>query len=207
MDRLQGGPYYELSFLIRNQVDKESLVENILSNLNQKTKFNILNPKEDLHRKIRFFVAGEEGGGKFFRSFDIDTLIEISGNRKSRLFICELSDELLKINFWFYGSQYDAIEWNQIGLKESDKPEFRKFFWQAKGILDPILGTIAYEEDCSELFESAHNWPNDCYKVENLSIKTIKERLHRNKNEFEFCWIKGSQFNLDEDIEIEIKIA
>jgi len=205
MIRLQGGPYYELSFLARNQEDKKGVVENILSKLIQKTQFKVINDKEALIERIKLFVDGEQHEGDVVRSLDIDTQIEISGERKSRLFIAELSDELLKINFWFYGSQYDAIEWDQIGLKEIDKPGFRKFFDDVKEVLNPMLGTIAYEEDCSALFDSDYTWPNNYFKIKNLSLEKINKRLHRNVNEFEYCWINGHIFDLEQNIEIKMQ--
>lgn len=207
MNRLQGGPFYELSFLIKNQVDKENLVKQILFNFSKKRNFIAHHAKEELTERLRLFVEGENEGNYLLRSFDIDTQIDISGSRKLRLFIAELSDELLKINFWFYGSPYDAKEWNQIGLKESDKPEFILFFKEAKEILEPILGTIAYEEDCTALFDSEYTYPNEYYKIKNLTLEKIKQRIYRTVNEFDYCWINGNALNLEQNIEFEIRTA
>lgn len=207
MNRLQGGPFYELSFLIKNQVDKESLVKQVFFDLSKKRNFKIHHTKEELAERVQLFVEGENEDNYPLRSLDIDAQIDISGSRKLRLFIAELSDELLKINFWFFGSLYDANEWNQIGLKESDKPEFRLFFEEAKEILEPILGTIAYEEDCSVLFDSEYTYPNKYYKIENLTLEKIKERIYRIVNEFEYCWINGNALNLEQDIDFEIRTA
>lgn len=73
--------------------------------------------------------------------------------------------------------------------------------------MNPILRTIAYEEDCEELFLTEILSPNSYFSIRNLSIEKIRERVHRNINEFEYCWINGQVFNQDQNIEIEIKTA
>lgn len=180
-------------------------MKEIISNVSRYPNFEIVTPTDELNDLIELYVKGDKADGKVYRSIDINTQIEISGNRKSRFFIQELSDELLKINFWFYGSQYDVEEWNQQGLNEIDKPEFRNFFKFIKEKINPILGTIAYEEDCSELFETVETSPSEFYKLANLQLDKIKERVYRNKNEFEYCWINATEFGEEENIEIEIK--
>ncbi len=207
MNWLQGGPYYELSFLIQNQEDKKNLIKEIMAKINQSSRFKIVFQSEELEELIELYVNGDKVDGKIYRSLNINTQIKISGNRKSRLFIQELSDELLKVNFWFYGSRYDAEEWNQIGLKDIDKPEFRDFFNFIKNNLNPILGTIAYEEDCEELFSTEEISPSQFYSTKNLSLENITERVNRNVNEYELCWVNGQIFGQNENLEIEIKTA
>ena len=77
----------------------------------------------------------------------------------------------------------------------------------ARTILNPILGTIAYEEDCEELFLTETLPPNRYFSIRNLSIENITKRVNRNVNEFEFCWINGQIFGKKQNIEIEIKTA
>jgi hypothetical protein len=205
MNWLQGGPYYQLSFLIRNQEDKEHLLNLILSKMSRKADFEIVIPIDKLKEKTKTFIKGYEDEGLIRRNIDINIKIGVSGIRKSRLFIEELSDELAKVNFWFFGSRYDADEWGQLGLKEENKPEFKNFFQFVREQLNPVLGTIAYEEDCSDLFDTEEKYPSEFYKTVNLQLDKIRERIHQNKNAFEYCWINANVFGNDENIEIEIK--
>lgn len=137
MNWLQGGPYYELSFLVRNKKNKESLLDEILESLTNRVNVKIVDSSNQLNEKVDSFVKGYEDEGIIRRSIDINSEIQIEGNRKSRIFIEELSEELMKLNFWFYGSEYDAEEWNQIGIKENQKPKFRELFLYASLIEQP----------------------------------------------------------------------
>ena len=205
MNWLQGGPYYEFSFLVRNKRNKESLLKEILESLTNRVNVKIVDSPNQLTEKVDSFVKGYEDEGILRRSIDINSVIQIEGNRKSRIFIEELSEELMKLNFWFYGSEYDAEEWNQIGIKENHKPKFRELFQLIKKELNPILGTIAYEEDCSELFDTGELIPNENYKLQNLNLQYIKQRVNLNPNEFEYCWISANQIGNKNEIEIKIK--
>ena len=202
MNWLEGGPYYELSFLIKNSEDKQSLLRTILSKLREESTFEIVNSEEELDIKIEEYVRREVDEEVIRRNIDIHSILQISGRRKSRLNISELSEELVKVNFWFYGSIYDVEEWNQKGIQQKDKEAFKEFFNSVKIILDPILGTIAYEEDCEELFLTKILSPDRYFSIKNLSIENIRERINKNVNEFEFCWINGQIFGKNQDIEI-----
>ena len=200
---LIGGPYYELSFLTRNQDDKKTLITEILSKLNNTRDFELIISKDELDEEINLFQAGRDIDGTTSNEFDITVQFNISGIRKTRLYIYEISTQLVIVNFWFFGSQHDEPLWDQIGLKEEDKPDFRNFFHQIVQLLKPILGTIGYEEDCLELFDTDATHPNEFFKIENLELPKIKERVNRNKNEFEYCWINGVDFGKAQSIEIE----
>lgn len=207
MNWLQGGPYYELSFLINNSEDKESLLRTILSFLKKESTFYVINSNEELENKIGEYVRGYIDEDVIQRNLDINSILQISGLRKSRLNISELSEELVKVNFWFYGSIYNVKEWNQKGLQKNDKPVFKEFFKSMRKLLNPLLGTIAYEKDCQDLFLTEELSPNKIYSIRNLSIKNIIEIVNRNVNDFELCWVNGEIFGQKESFEIEIKTA
>ncbi len=204
MDWLKGGPYYELSFLMRNKIDKDRLIKELLANLVDDLGVKIIRTSQELKEEINTFVEGEQEDDKLRRKIDVNTQIEISGSRKSRLYIAELSHDLLIVNFWFFGSEHDSKEWDQQGIRKEDKQKFKDFFKMTQEIVTPILGTIAYEEDCSALFETAADYPNEFYKLENLKIEKIRERVTRSTGDFEYCWIRGDEFGEVEDVEIEM---
>ncbi len=203
MNWLQGGPYYELSFLVRTKVDKEGLLKEILEQMTRRKKFKIMESSNRLIEKVKSFAEGYEDEGTVQRSIDLNTEIEIEGIRKSRLFITELSTELMKVDLCFYGSEYDAKDWNQIGIKEYHKPEFRKLFQNIRRELNPILGTIAYEEDCSALFDTQELIPSEHYQLQNLNLDSIYRIVNLKPREFEYCWIGEGQIGNKSEIEIE----
>lgn len=203
MNWLQGGPYYELSFLIKNSENKVELLKSILSRLKVSTSFEAQDACSEIENKINEYRVGEEDGGIVHRNIEIEAIIQIAGARKSRLNILELSKELVKLNFWFYGSIYADEEWDQKSLRVEDKPAFRSFFNLVQNTLDPILGTIAFEEDCEELFLTDVLSPNKFYTIKNLKLGKIQKRLSQKNNEYEYFWAAIDTFDNKEDIEIE----
>lgn len=205
MNWLQGGPYYELSFLKSNSEDKAKLLHTILEQLGRIPNLKIESSTNEIENGISEYSKGEQEGKLVFRSLEIKVKVECSGQRKLRLNISELSKELVKVNFWFYGSIYDANEWNQKGIRENDKPGFRQLFNQIQVNLKPILGTIAYEEDCEELFVTELLAPNEYFSIKNLNLEKIKERLEKNTKEYEYFWVAKGKIGNKEELEIEIK--
>lgn len=206
MTWLKGGPYYELSFLLRNTEPKSKLAKNVMELLHQLNfDFKIISNLVEVEKKVDLFEIGEKNDDIIYRSFEINVEFDISGKRKSRLFIEELSDELSKLSFCFFGALQDAPEWDQIGIKNVDKVAFRRLFECIVKNINPILGTIAYDEDCSALFELEETFPNKKYSLKELSIEKIYKKINNTINEFEFCWINGKEFDESSDIEFEIQ--
>ncbi len=199
MTWLQGGPYYELSFLIQNSVDKAQLINNLMILVNGIELVQIITSEDEIERKKDEFINGYVYDGIIYRVLDLNTKVDVAGMRKSRLHVQELSKELVQLNFWFYGSEFDAEEWNQKGLKEGDKPEFRLLFNSLKKKIKPILGTIAYEEDCSGLFNTNNSSPHSDYSLAKLKLNEIKERVE--SYSFEHCWINSKQIGNEKQIE------
>ena len=202
MNWLKGGPFYELSFLLKNQEDKHILLNDLLESLRKRTDIRLVESSAVLNEKMKLFSSGYEDDGIVRRNFVANAEIKINGKRKSRIYIEELSDELIKLNFWFYGGDADAKEWDQIGIKKSHKAGFKEFFHFIKTDLNPILGTIAYDEDCTELFKTKIPIPNEYYRLKNLELQEIKTRLKIVPNEFEYCWISSNQLDNEDEIEL-----
>lgn len=208
MTWLKGGPYYELSILIRNIVPKVRLLTHILKELNHLDfPYKIIDSETEVAKKVDLYEIGERDDNLIRREFDIDAEFEISGKRKARIFIAELSNDLIKANFLFFGGEQDEGEWNQIGIKNEDKSEFRRFFDSIIKKFNPILGTIGYEVDCIELFELNETYPNVKYTINELSIDKIQRRINKSNYEFEYCWVNGNEFNENSNFEFELNSA
>ena len=196
-----------MSFLLRNQQHKERLARKILAALQENPAFEVITPAEELNAKIQRFAEGEKEEDKLLRTLDLNTQVEIAGSRRSRLVIAELSDELLQLSFLFFGSPHAAEEWGQLGLKAKDKPAFRAFFQNTIGLLSPVLGTMAYEEDCTELFDTDEPYPSEAYNIKNLSTEKIMARVRGDSHDFEYCWMNACEFNATDNIEVEINLG
>jgi len=82
------------------------------------------------------------------------------------------------LNFCFFGSEYDAKEWGQKGIKNTDLPEFSKFLSALFNIFEFEIGAIAYENDCTLLFfEHSVIWPNEFFTIKNIDIQKILKNI------------------------------
>jgi len=207
MTWLQGGPYYELSILVRTPERKGVFLNDLLDNLaHSDWSFQLNEGDEKIRELIRIFEKGESDNGVDLHFFDLDTSLEIAGFRKSRLFVAVLSSKLMMINFWFFGGYWDVPEWNQPGIKQEDKPAFKRFFEYIFEVLKPVIGTMAYEEDCTDFFETQAPYPDEIYAIEHLSLQNIKKRINQTRNTFEYCLVNAQYFQLDADLALEGEI-
>jgi hypothetical protein len=206
MSHLTGGPFYEISFLIKNQLDPNVLLE-LLLKLTVKGRIRNAEEKGSISDKIKLFTIGWDYGDgldKIVRTFETDVFIDVAGTRKSRLFVKELSQEYIVINFWFLGTKATSFDNEDDGIHNREKHEFRVLFYELLENIDtelvPVLGTIAYEVDCEDLFDSPEGYPSDFFTEKNLSVTTIKKALINGVNDYELCWLNPKFF---ESIESE----
>ena len=199
---LPGGPYYELSLLLDNATEKRVFFENIFTLFGQeKFRFRLQYPRE-LEARIIEYAAGSADEDNLIRTLDLPALVEIAGRRKCRLFIAELSEELVKMNLWFYGGEFDYAEL-QPGIRTADKPHFERFLHDLIAALNPILATIGYEEDCEVLFGLSEGFPSQGYTFEKLNLEKITN-LAKGNSALEYCWINAARFDAPEAIELRL---
>lgn len=178
---LQGGPFLEVSFIIKNNTDRNKFIKeffNKLKNIPQK----FLIKADKLDDEINKFSIGypyDENEINTYRihSIEIPLLINVSGERRSKLYFEEISKNTIQINFCFFGDEDDAPEWNQKGIKDKDMPEFTKFLLALYEVFEFPIGAISVENDCVCLFfiDKKQNvtWPNEIYKINNINLSKI----------------------------------
>lgn len=88
--------------------------------------------------------------------------------RKAILQIEVVSSNAIMVNFWFYGSTFDVIEWDQIGIREEDIPAFTNFLIELYCVYEFKIGGIAIEEDILDLFRCDKSYTDECYRYENM---------------------------------------
>ncbi len=84
---------------------------------------------------------------------------------KSRLYVEEIAPHTLQFDFTFFGSAWDAPEWNQRGITPGDEPKFLNIFEELYRVYGFPLGTIGYEVDCLSLFPEYQTWPSDIFQI------------------------------------------
>jgi hypothetical protein len=180
MTWLQGGPFLEISFLLTLELDRQSFVDSIL------TKLKSVNPTvelattvNDLKEKISEFDIGyayddKDPNSKFIHQAQIPVYVDTDGKRKSILSLRQISDKLVAVDFWFFGSEWDAPEWNQVGITERHLPIFKDFLNSLFDTFDFIVGTMAYENSVTDLFATGDTWPNDKYSLDNINKQSFQ---------------------------------
>lgn len=195
MTWIKGGPLYEISFLLPNSGNKKERLGFIFNTMN---KFEFMiefqNTTYDLVMRQREFIEFHKTPKGELNVIDFDFQLYLKERRKGRLIIEELSDELLKLNFIFYGSELDADEWGLKGLNLEIKNELELFFEDSFSKYQPIIGTIGYENDVLEFINTDKTYPDNSYNKENINIKQIRREFSGSK-EFDKVYINTEFLN------------
>ena len=64
------------------------------------------------------------------------------------------------VNFWFFGSIFDALEWEQVGIKNEEIIDFTNFLIELYSVYDFIIGGFAIEGDVLELLKEPYHFIN-----------------------------------------------
>lgn len=182
-DWLQGGPFLEVSFLLELKEEKVKAVQEIINNLSRVTnKIEIVD--KNVKEIIDFFDRGypydeEDPRSPKLHSLRLRLYVYLPRKRKTTLQIEMISSNVLMVNFWFYGDEFDEPEWDQIGIKKEEFVEFISFLKELYFVYEFKIGGIAIDEDILELFRFGELYPNECYRFEKLSPDNfLKEPSH-----------------------------
>ena|GEM_PF-1531428 len=170
---LQGGPFLEVSFLLELKKKKKETIQEIIFNLS-KVRNRIEIYDKNVDEIIDFFDGGypfeeEDPQSSYMHSLRLSLYVYLSRKRKATLQIEMVSSNALMVNFWFYGSNFDAMEWDQIGIENEEIIDFTNFLKELYLICEFKIGGIAIEEDVISLFGLDEVYPNECYRYENIS--------------------------------------
>ena len=180
MSWLQGGPFLEVSFLMALGADRQSFVDNIFSNLKSfKPTVELATTEIDLQEKLNEFIIGypdddKEPNSKFYHQAQIPVYVDTDGKRKSVLSLRQVSDKLVAVDFWFFGSQWDEPEWEQKGITENQIPLFKDMLNKLFDTFQFAIGTLGYENSVTDLFNTTDTYPSEEYRLDNISIDLLQ---------------------------------
>lgn len=186
---LQGGPFLEVSFLMELKEKKKETIQELIDNLS-KVKNRIEIHDQNVDEIIDFFDRGysydEEGSQtNYLHSLRLRLYVYLSRKRKATLQIEKVSSNTIMVNFWFLGTAFDALEWDQIGIKKEEITDFAKFLKELYSVYAFKIGGIAIEEDVLELLGFDEIYPNECYRFENVSPNYF---LHESPHFINVIW-------------------
>jgi len=184
MDWLRGGPFFELSILLK-EVDIKNLVDKLFKN--QRIKFidENLNEKIDSYR-IGYLYDEDDPDSVMIHLTSINLIVELLGQRKSIIFIEKVADETQLLSLCFYGDEHDAPEWGQLGINEKDYKYFVDFLVELLNDFNGIAGAVAYEEDILSVYSSNSIRPDNVYSYKNFSSNLITE--FKLRSFIAICW-------------------
>jgi hypothetical protein len=180
MTWLQGGPFLEISFLLTLKLDRQSFVDNILTKLNTFIPIVALATTEtELKEKISEFEIGypyddKDPNTKILHQTQIPIYVDTDVKRKSILSLRQISEKLVAVDFWFFGSEWDVPEWNQIGITNEQLPIFKDFLNKLFDSFDFVIGTVGYEVSVTDLFDTDDIWPDEKYNLENIKRQSLQ---------------------------------
>lgn len=180
---LQGGPFLEISFLLELKEKKRETIQDIILNLS-KVSNRIEIQDENVDEIIDFFDRGypydkADPQTNYLHSLRLRLYVYLSRKRKATLQIEMVSSNAIMVNFWFFGSIADALEWNQIGIKKEEIADFTNFLEELYSVYAFKIGGIAIEEDILELLGLGETYPNECYRYENVSLNRLLQEPSR----------------------------
>lgn len=175
MSWLQGGPFLEVSLII-----KEDNVRHIISkltNLNDDV-FIIENDLEDLISRFEtgYLYDEQDMTSQKIHSLSLNIIVNIHGKRKSLLSIYLVAEQTILMDFYFFGSGFDAPEWEQIGIKENERYIFNNFLYELLEYFQGIVGTVAIENDVLGLISENHCWPDNVFSYKTINPTDFLER-------------------------------
>jgi hypothetical protein len=180
---LQGGPFLEVSFILENNSQRGKFIRDFLNKLKkipQRFQIKLDNLDNEIDKFSRGDAYDKDNPDTYqIHSIEVPLLINISGERRSKLYFEEISQNTIKINFCFFGDKEDALEWNQKGIKDNEMPEFTKFLSSLYELFEFPIGAISVENEGVLLFfDCDETWPNECYKLSKINIKKIIKNIN-----------------------------
>lgn len=169
---LQGGPFLEVSFLLELKEQKTKAIQDIINRLSTITSVEIID--DNIEELIDLFDKGypydeEDPQTNYNHSLILRLYVYLSKKRKATLQIEMVSSNAIMVDFWFFGSEFDAPEWDQLGIKKEEITDFSNFLEELYSIFEFKIGAVAIEADVLQLFGMDERYPNECYRYENLS--------------------------------------
>jgi hypothetical protein len=168
---LLGGPFLEVSFLLDMGAESRAqLLERVLSALE-----SLSVPVTFVHADQYPNIISQYAKDDPYVPGDHDLLVigeaqfplivHFPEKRKALLHVHEVATRTVQVLFSFYGSSFDAPEWDQRGISPDDKSKFLDLLEELLRVFRSSLGVIGYEEDCLSLFPDRLAWPNEAYQV------------------------------------------
>lgn len=186
----------------KNQLDKAEIIDQEINHLRKWIpEFQITTDTIAFSQSREEFISGYYDEEVLKRSFKINCQIDLAGKRKAVFIITELSDEIYLTNLYMFGSRFSEIEWNENGISEFQEKKIINLSKEYIALSRPIVFAVGYEDDCIAFFNTKSNFPSEDFSRSNLSPKFITEHVKKKENGFEYCYIQGSELDLEEDVE------
>ncbi|OWR32314.1 hypothetical protein CDO73_01520 [Saccharibacillus sp. O23] len=175
-NELQGGPFFELSFVI----EETEHLQHLLDRMIRSSKMQIVTP--DIPQMIADFYKGypfdeEDAASHRIHQMRLNVTVKMNRVRQALLFAERIHTNLLCLSLCFYGSEFDTDEWDQPGIGADEKPEFYEMLRNMYQAIPFLIGGSALEEDIKVLFGTNECWPHAAYAIENLAADRIADRM------------------------------
>ena len=89
---------------------------------------------------------------KIYHQVEIPVFVDTDGKRKSVLSLRQVSDKLVAVDFWFFGSEWDEPELEQRGVTENPIQLFKDMLNNLFNSFQFAIGTLGYENSVDRPF-------------------------------------------------------
>jgi hypothetical protein len=180
MSWLQGGPFLEVSFIMRLETDRQSFVDNLFSKLKSFTPtIGFAISEHELQEKLAEFYTGypddeTDPNTKVYHQAQIPTYVDTDFKRKSILSLQQISSKLIAVDFWFFGAETDAPEWGQKGISQGQVHLFKDMLHRLYDTFHFAIGTVGYENSVTDLFNTGETLPHESYSLNNINKSSVQ---------------------------------
>jgi hypothetical protein len=181
MSWLAYGPFYEVSFVIRSHTSPGETARYVLSELKEMSPLiafaetdKLIEEHTEKYEEGHLFDP-TDAGSKRIRDMTANLWVEVSGRRRCRLFLEEVSTTLTHVCLCFYAGHDDANVEGLPAFGNSDIPAFERFLITLFRRFDFPLGTMGTESDVLGAFRHEGEWPDERYNLDELDDMMIDE--------------------------------
>lgn len=200
MSWLQGGPFLEVSFVLPIGREKDTFIRSVVAGvLGHSVAFQLAIEPLQLEKLIHEFVVGylddeTDRNSIVYNTIQVPLHAEVCGKRRAVLHVSRISESLAVVDVWFYGSELDAPELGMKAIRKQDEESFKEVLVDLHSTFHFPAGSVGYEMNSLELFDSAGTWPSESYVLSNISVQALPEKL---KGSLILILIDGNAFGLN----------
>ncbi|MCB9178252.1 MAG: hypothetical protein H6590_02355 [Flavobacteriales bacterium] len=173
-----------MSFVLPMGEEKDAFIRSVLVGIVERgVVFQLAVEPAQLEKLICEFVVGylddeADPNSTLYNTIQVPLHAEICGKRRAVLHVSRISRRLAVVDVWFYGSELDATEAGMKAIRDQDERSFKDLLVELHDTFRFPVGSVGYEMNSLELFDSEDTWPSESYVLSNIPVSVLSKKLN-----------------------------